>query len=192
MKIIVSTDQGALSREYQEIAKQLLPFVTLCTLNECSLPFFDQLAAMSLLEYGAEQAKRYRLPVLVEESTLVVPALDKRYPCRMAIENQSQNRKLLLTALAEKPLLDRSAFMECLLVYAAPGEKPMQFKGVCEGVLLEEEQGSGFGYDPLFRKHSYNQTLAQLPPHIKRAVSDRGKAFERFALWLESSLSVRP
>lgn len=191
MKIIICTDQGALFREYQEIAKQFLPFVTLCTMAECSVPILEQTAGTDIVDYATAQAERYGLPVLIEESTLVVPSLEKRYLCRMTVEAQSSNRKTLLSALAENSLLDRSAFMECRLVYAAPGSKPMQFKGLCEGVLLEGEQGNGFGYDPLFRKHSYNQTLAQLPPHVKRAVSDRGKAFERFALWLESSLSAR-
>lgn len=192
MKLILCTDQGSTFREYQELAKQLLPFVTICSPSECSLPAckLPSLGA-DFSSHATKLAESYNQPLLIEESTLVVPSLGQRFTCRLAVEEHNQQRHVLLNALKENPLLDRSAYMECVLTYAAPGEKTMQFKGLCEGVLLEEEQGNGFGYDPLFRKHSYNQTLAELSPHVKRTISDRGKAFARFALWLESSLSVR-
>lgn len=190
MKIIIYTDQGALFREYQELAKQMLPFVTVCTTAEIALPTLP-LPNTDFSSFALAQAERYNLPILIEESNLVVPSLRKHYTCQIPVEEHNQRRHQLLQALKAIPLLEVSAYMECTLTYAAPGKKVVQFKGVCEGILLEEEQGNGFGYDPLFRKHSYNQTLAQLPPHVKRAISDRGKAFAKFALWLESSLSTR-
>lgn len=190
--MMICTDQGAFFREYQELAKHMLPFVTLCTMAEIALPIPElPLPGEDFTTYARKQAQQFNLPVLIEESTLVVPSLGQRYTCRLPVEEQTEARHRLLQAIKTLPLFEVYAYMECTVTYAAPTDKFMQFKGLCEGTLLEEEQGNGFGYDPLFRKHSYNQTLAQLPPHVKRAVSDRGKAFAKFALWLESSLSVR-
>jgi len=39
--------------------------------------------------------------------------------------------------------------------------------------------GGGFGYDPVFRPAGSEQTLAELEPEAKHAVSHRGKALRR-------------
>lgn len=192
MKIVLCTDQGALFREYQELVKQMLPFVTLCKIGEFSskLPEYPS-SCTPITTYAMAQAGHLKLPVLVEEVFLIVPGLEQRYTCRLSIEEQSSSRKQLLDTLQEQSPFNRSAYMECLLTYAAPGKECMQFTGRCEGVLLEHEEGSGFAYEPIFRNHFYNQSFAQLQPHIKRAISGQSKALARFALWMESNLSAR-
>lgn len=184
MKIVLCTDKSAIFREYQELAKRLLPLATLCAGGQNA-------TYTEVIAYAKAQAKHFQCPVLVEESILVVPSLAQSYPCDPCIETQSMKRKTLLHALEGKSQLDRSAYMQCMLTLAFPDEEAAQFKGICEGSLLESEEGSGYGYDPLFRKHSYNQTLAQLPSQLRAEISDRGKAFQRLSLWLESKLSTR-
>lgn len=169
----------------------MLPFVTLCKVGEFSshLPASPP-ACTSITTYAITQAKHLKLPVLVEEVFLIVPGLEQRYTCRLSIEEQSCCRKQLLETLQEKSPFNRSAYMECTLVYAAPDGESMQFMGRCEGVLLEREEGSGYGYEPIFRNHFYNQSFAKLKSHIKEAICCQSKALARFALWMEGNPST--
>lgn len=52
-------------------------------------------------------------------------------------------------------------------------------EGVIEGQLVLEPRGvHGFGYDPIFQPHGYNQTTAELSPEIKDRISHRGQALK--------------
>jgi XTP/dITP diphosphohydrolase len=54
--------------------------------------------------------------------------------------------------------------------------------GQVEGRLVREPRGTGgFGYDPIFLPHGFEQTTAEMTAEAKDAISHRGRAFRALA-----------
>jgi XTP/dITP diphosphohydrolase len=88
------------------------------------------------------------------------------------------NNIVLLQKLAGIPAARRSARYRCVLAAARDGELILTSEGSVEGVILEAPHGTGgFGYDPLFYLPELDQTMADLDPGVKFAISHRGVAF---------------
>jgi XTP/dITP diphosphohydrolase len=86
---------------------------------------------------------------------------------------------------------DRQAFFECSIALASPEGLKKCVKGTCEGTLLSTDRGgSGFGYDPLFIKHGYNKTFAEIGESVKNRISHRRKALDKILLSLESIICI--
>ena len=143
-------------------------------------------------EYAAKALNRW---VIADDSGLVVPALkgapgvlSARYAGKDATD--FENRKKLLEAMQHLLDDDRQAFFECSIALASPEGIKKCVKGTCEGVLLTKDQGaSGFGYDPLFVKHGYNKSFAEIGESVKNRISHRRKALDKLALCLESLMN---
>ena len=51
------------------------------------------------------------------------------------------------------------------------------FTGICKGEITIEIKGdSGFGYDPIFKPHGFDQTFAEMELSLKNKIGHRGKA----------------
>ncbi len=60
-----------------------------------------------------------------------------------------------------------------------------QFEGILRGVIIDIRKGThGFGYDPVFIPEGYSQTLAELGPEVKNAISHRAIAMHKMAEFL--------
>jgi len=60
--------------------------------------------------------------------------------------------------------------------------KEYTFEGIINGRILVEKKGSdGFGYDPVFAPDHYDESFAEMPPHLKNTISHRALAFKAFA-----------
>lgn len=136
--------------------------------------------------------------VLADDSGLSVDALDGApgvFSARYAGTNSSdaQNRARLLRELAAHPEQDsRGGRFHCVLALAQAGEIRGLFHGVCEGRLLEQEQGAGgFGYDALFVPDGHVHSFGVLPSEIKNTISHRARALEAFQAWLEKNPDIR-
>lgn len=122
---------------------------------------------------------------LGDDSGLVVPSLNgepgifsKRYAGNDA--SDSDNRKKLLSKMEGMTGEQRYAYFACSLALASPQGLIKSVTANCEGFLLEEPRGSlGFGYDPLFVKHDYDKTFAEVSESVKNRISHRSKAFEK-------------
>jgi len=144
-------------------------------------------------EHAAKTLNKW---VIADDSGLVVPALNgapgvlsARYAGNDATD--LENRKKLLDEIQYLMEEDRQAFFECAIALASPEGLKKCVKGTCEGVLLNQDRGGGgFGYDPLFIKHGYNKTFAELSESIKNRISHRRKALDKIALSLESLMST--
>lgn len=92
------------------------------------------------------------------------------------------NREKLLREMEGKS--DRSARFLTVVALIEGGSEQC-FEGIVEGEITTEERGEGgFGYDCLFQPLGYEQTFAELAPEEKNAISHRGRAVAKLAMWL--------
>ncbi len=148
------------------------------------------------LEGNALKKARYvhnqtGFPALSDDTGLEVDALNGRpgvFSARYAGENASyqDNVDKLLDELADIPMERRGAQFRTVAAFVTDGDS-YTFEGVCRGVIISEERGSGgFGYDPVFLPAAYTETFAELEPTIKNKISHRGKAIQKFYDWIEN------
>jgi XTP/dITP diphosphohydrolase len=97
----------------------------------------------------------------------------------------ASNRALLLEKLEGVRGKERSARFRCVIVLARGGSKLASFSGTVEGVIINQEKGSGgFGYDPLFL---FQRVIAKpslsLEQEVKNSLSHRARALEGLLAW---------
>jgi len=96
----------------------------------------------------------------------------------------ASNRALLLEKLAGARGKERSARFRCVIVLARGGQKLAAFSGSVEGVIINQEKGSGgFGYDSLFVPEGHCETFAELGAEVKNILSHRSRALEGLRSW---------
>jgi XTP/dITP diphosphohydrolase len=145
---------------------------------------------------ATDAAKALNMTVLADDSGLVTPALDGRpgiYSSRYAGNEATdlENRKKLISEIKDFSEEKRNGYFECVLCLAGPNGVIKTVRGLVEGYLVTEEKGSnGFGYDPIFVKHEYSKTFAQLDEMTKNEVSHRRKAMDKLLPILEELCSV--
>jgi XTP/dITP diphosphohydrolase len=190
--VVASSNPGKL-REYQALAAghaielQLLPDFNSLPVFEEIYPTFAENAAGKALHYS----RRSTLPVIADDSGLVVPALggapgpkSARYAGPNACD--ADRVKKLLEELREKRIADRRAHFVCVQALAQAGKVIAVFSEFVEGVLLDAPRGSGgFGYDPLFLYEPLGKTFAEIPREEKNRISHRGKSFRKLMGFLE-------
>lgn len=129
-------------------------------------------------------AKTVKLPVVADDSGLVVEALDGApgvHSARYAGEhgNDAANNQKLLEQLRGVPEENRGAAFICVLAMVVPGKDPIVVRGECQGQIVFHPRGTnGFGYDPLFALKNNTVTMAELSPEEKDKVSHRGRALQ--------------
>ena len=196
MEVILASTNLHKIREFKDLLK---PFTHIEFLSLLQFPHFEapeetgltfQENAILKAEYAAKTLNKW---ALADDSGLVVPALKGEpgvYSARYAGigATDAENRKRLLQAMEDlKTPERRSAYYECCLAIAGPSGEIKSVTGVCEGYITQEEKGrNGFGYDPLFIKHDYDKTFAELEESVKNRISHRRKAFERLFPYLET------
>lgn len=198
MEIIIATTNVHKIREIKDIFKSLCrsPFDLLSLLQfpdyippeETGTTFKEN--AILKATHAAAHLNRW---VIADDSGLVVLGLKGSpgvYSRQYAGPNATdgENRKKLLNEMKSFTSPNaRSAFYECCLALASPEGLKKCVSGVCDGQIIHEERGrNGFGYDPLFVKHDYEKTFAEIEESTKNRISHRRKAFERLYAYLES------
>lgn len=198
--VIASTNIHKI-REFRAMLKPVSRFdlLSLCDFPQYIPPeetglSFEENAVLKALH----AAKILQRLVIADDSGLVVPALNGApgiYSARYAGKNATDldNRKKLLDQMQHLLEEDRSAYYECCIVLATPSGLKKCTRGTCEGTLLSKEKGaSGFGYDPLFVKHGYSKSFAELEEATKNRISHRRKALDKILLSLDSLLKEAP
>ncbi|MDR1383049.1 MAG: RdgB/HAM1 family non-canonical purine NTP pyrophosphatase [Planctomycetaceae bacterium] len=146
---------------------------------------------------ACEQAAFFGMPVMAEDSGLVVDALNGEpgvYSARFSGENatDASNNALLLEKLTGVPIEKRTAHYVCHITIAAPNRKILaETEGICCGrIRFEPDGNNGFGYDPLFEVVEYHQTFGRLAPIIKQIISHRSRAARWMLQILSGSLTL--
>jgi len=175
--------------------RQLLPGVDVLSVDEAAArigrPIPDVVEDADTFVGNAskkarEVARATGLPALADDSGLEVDALDGApgvYSARYAGEHagDAANNAKLLATLAGVPAARRTARFRASLVLAdtagALGAEVITADGVCEGVILDAQRGTGgFGYDPLFFVTERGKTFAELDVAAKSELSHRARA----------------
>lgn len=129
-----------------------------------------------------------KLPVIADDSGLVVKALDGRpgvHSARYAGDHDDDaNNAKLLKEMENKT--DRDAYFESVLIYLTPEGEKVVAKGRVNGQILRDKRGANnFGYDPLFYVPERQLTLAEMSTHDKNAISHRGRAIRQLISQLQ-------
>ena len=186
-KLLLATSNRGKVREYLALAEgQGVELRVLPGLN--SLPQFTE-DAPTFAENAAGKALHYsrhvELPVLAEDSGLVVPALgglpgprSARYAGARATD--SDRILKLLGELRSRAASERSARFVCAIALAAGGRMLEVVSDFVEGELCNTPRGDdGFGYDPIFYYSPLGKTFAELSLAEKNACSHRARAFRK-------------
>lgn len=194
MELVIATSNLHKIREFRAILK---PFRHLDLLSLLDFPnyappeeigkSFEENASLK----AVHAAKTLQRLVIADDSGLVVPALQGCpgiYSARYAGLNASdaENRKKLLFEMENLSEEARNAYFECSIAIASPDGLKKCASAICEGTILTEIRGSfGFGYDPLFIKHDYSKTFAELDEDTKNRISHRRKALDKLLPFFE-------
>lgn len=131
-------------------------------------------------------------PVLSDDSGFFIPSLNNYpgiYSSRVIQEQGSIER--VFEYIAKNTSSGEPAYFECVLAIATPQGFEKTFIGQLHGTLSVPAQGTqGFGYDPIFKPQGVEDTLGQLSPEEKNAISHRAVALEKLHLWFKSSSEI--
>jgi XTP/dITP diphosphohydrolase len=183
--LVIGTTNAAKGRELAEllaphgfVVKTLKDFPPQADVEEHGTTFAENARAKA-----SEYARRMKAWVLADDSGLEVAALDGRpgvYSARFAGEGagDAANNALLLKESDDLPPAKRGARYYCHVAVADPtGAIRAESADACSGRIRTTPSGNGgFGYDPLFEIVELHQTFGELGPHVKAALSHRGRA----------------
>lgn len=139
---------------------------------------FEANARIKALYYS----EKLGLPALADDSGLEVDAINGAPGVISAIyagqpRNDHANNAKLVSVLANVPQDRRTARYRCAMAFAVGGRVLLESSGSVEGQIIDTPHGyNGFGYDAHFLLPDRGQTMAELTPEDKNAISHRGQA----------------
>ncbi|WP_251547173.1 XTP/dITP diphosphatase [Limosilactobacillus caecicola] len=184
--IVIATNNLGKAREYGEMFAPLgIAVKTLRDFPPFSIDESGQTFEENALIKARTAVQRLRLPVLADDSGLMVDALDGApgvHSARYAGDHDDQaNNRKLLRELAGVDDYYRTAHFHTTIVGLKPNGRQLITEGQVDGHILRNPQGeNGFGYDPLFYVDELGCAMATLTDRQKNAVSHRGRALAKF------------
>jgi XTP/dITP diphosphohydrolase len=148
---------------------------------------------MTYRENAGRKARAYAeasgLPALADDSGIEIDALDGTpgvLSARFGSPEMPYPERfdLIAARIASDPQHRRGARYRCVLALASPDPlQPVIFtEGTVAGEIIMPPRGThGFGYDPIFWLPDRQQTMAELLPAEKDAISHRGQAARALA-----------
>ncbi|MBT8467475.1 MAG: RdgB/HAM1 family non-canonical purine NTP pyrophosphatase [Deltaproteobacteria bacterium] len=186
MRILVATMNKGKLREYERLLANV-PGLELETMASLPGPVDvvedrDTFVG-NALKKATEIAATSGITCLADDSGLEVDALGGQpgvYSARYAGEGatDAENNAKLLDELIATADEARTARFRCAIVLVdGAGREIATVEGRCEGRIGRASKGAhGFGYDPLFIPDGYHETMAELGPETKNAISHRAHA----------------
>ena len=191
MKLLVATNNAHKIHEYEEMFTPLgIEVVSPKSLgiNEDPVEDGTTYEENSLIKAKALQ-KYSKLPIIADDSGLNVVALNNFpgiFSSRFAKENGGNSVANLKLIEMLKPYEDKSAFFTCVITLLNVEDKPVQFKGICPGYILDKPEGEGgFGYDPIFFSSKANQCFGTAKEEVKNKYSHRAEALKQLVGYLK-------
>ncbi len=134
---------------------------------------------------------------VADDSGLEVVALGHRpgiFSARFAGKDATDQENItkLLEEIALSGVRDRSARFVCSICLADPdGQTIYSNTSYCEGKISVNPIGhNGFGYDPIFIPHGWEQSFGELPEAVKQSISHRALAVRKLVEFLTLNSGV--
>ncbi len=130
----------------------------------------------------------YGVDVIADDTGLEVEALDGQpgvFSARFAGEQatDAQNRQKLLKMLENQD--NRNARFRTVITLSL-GNLLKQFEGEIQGIIANEEKGSGgFGYDSIFIPSGYEKRFSEMTAEEKNSISHRANALKKLQTFLK-------
>ena len=199
-RILLATRSSGKLRELRELfAEHGREVIDLEQAGIPERPDEDSLEVHETFEENALAKARHffdiaRMPVVADDSGLVVPALNgapgvlsKRWSGRTDLHGQAlddENNRLLIERL--RGAADRRAHYVCVAAFVDDGHEIVR-RGEVHGRIVESSRGSGgFGYDPYFRADELGRTFGEAAASEKQLISHRARAFRELLAALDS------
>lgn len=182
-RLLLATRNSHKTREFVEIlgngfeVRDLADAAEIPAVEETGLTF----EANAILK-AVETSKQFEELVVADDSGLEVDALEGApgiYSARYAGDHATDTTNVakLLVELTRRGSAPYPARFRCSLALAHGGRVLETFAGVVEGTIVGEPRGlAGFGYDPVFQPHGFDQTFGELPVPEKNRISHRAQA----------------
>jgi len=184
-QLLLATRNSHKTQEFAEILGE--GFVVRDLAESAEVPLIEETGltfkANAILK-AVETSNHFPELVVADDSGLEVDALDGApgiYSARYAGAHATNEERIgkLLAELAKSPAASEapSARFRCALALAQGGKVLGTFEGVVEGVIVSKPRGTGgFGYDPIFQPHGFDQTFGELGAAEKNRISHRAGA----------------
>ena len=190
MKLVFATHNQNKVREVQALLPTTITLLSLTDIGcDEEIPETGKTLEANAILKADFVTNKYGYPCFADDTGLLVNSLDGApgvYSARYAGEqkNSDDNMDKLLTELESKK--DRTARFETIIALNLENKQHI-FKGVVEGEISTDKKGKkGFGYDPIFKPDTHENTFAELPLEVKNKISHRGKAIQRLLTYLKS------
>lgn len=129
-----------------------------------------------------EAARKYDRTLIVEDAGLFVEGLGGFPGPFSSYAFKTIGIEGLLTLLGDRR--SRRASFRSAVAYCEPGGEPRVFEGEVLGRIARSPTGeNGFGFDPVFLPLGRDASFGELTLEEKCAVSHRGEALRKFAVW---------
>ena len=190
-RVLVATRSGGKLRELRALFAEY--GLAVIDLEDAGIPERageDALEVFETFEENALAKARYfhrlaRMPVVADDSGLVVPALNgapgvlsRRWSGRTDLHGQAlddENNRLLTERLRGEA--DRRAHYVCVAAFVDDHREVVR-RGEVHGRIVEAPIGTGgFGYDPYFRADELGRTFGEASAAEKQRISHRARAF---------------
>lgn len=184
--IVIATSNSGKAREYEEMLSPLgIKVKTLADFPSFPINENGHTFEENALIKAETAVKKLNLPVMADDSGLMVDALDGApgvHSARYAGDHDDQaNNRKLLRELASVDDLYRTAHFHTTIVGLKPNGAKLITDGRVNGHILRNPQGeNGFGYDPLFYVDELGCSMATLTDEQKNVISHRGRALRKF------------
>jgi XTP/dITP diphosphohydrolase len=134
--------------------------------------------------------QNYSQDCFADDTGLEVEALNGQpgvFSARYAGENATFEDNVIKLLKNMEGIKNRKARFRTVICLIEGG-KELFFEGVCEGSILQKNNGSeGFGYDPIFIPDGYEKTFAQMSMEEKNKISHRALATTKLLSYLLQS-----
>jgi XTP/dITP diphosphohydrolase len=183
-KILLATKNKGKVKEIRSIFSDLpvklieLPANDTDEVEEDGKNYFE-----NALKKARHYAEKYHLPTLADDSGLEIDALDEAPGIKSArflgkevgFDQKIEKILQLMTDVKTRAARFRATFV----LYLPKERKYFSTEGIVRGEILSEphkKEGSGFGYDPIFRPEGFDESFSMLGTDIKNQISHRSKA----------------
>lgn len=199
MDIVLATNNMHKFKELKTILKDYtlhMPeeYGIIFNYEETGTAFFENAIGKALSLYSSLENAGKRIPVIADDSGLVVPALkgepgimSARYGSTEKGKKLSAGGKIDFLLSRMKGITDRRAYFVCCMILVAGRDRFFAAQETFHGEIAHSPEGTGgFGYDPVFFIPGINKTVSQLDDEQKNRISHRGKAGRRIHVLLKS------